>query len=162
MPRVVKWGDSKFWRMVNRVGPVHPICGQCWVWIGRLTKNGYGRHGRGGKRYLAHRYSWILHCGAIRGGLFVLHQCDNPACVNPAHLFLGIQQDNLSDMRSKGRQVRGEEQGAAKLTKEQVLEIRQRYRRYSHEHGSGALAREFNVSPVEVWRIATGCRWEHL
>ena len=79
--------------------------GDCWVWRGDLTGDGYGRFGghRPGISVLAHRLSWEMHVGPIPPGLDVLQRCDNPPCVNPAHLFLGTQADNNADRLRKGR-----------------------------------------------------------
>lgn len=74
----------------------------CWEWAGAKTDNGYGAY----MRYRAHRYSFILFNGDITDGLLVLHKCDNPPCVNPSHLFLGTQSDNIKDCVSKGRWIR--------------------------------------------------------
>lgn len=76
----------------------------CWLWCGTLNQNGYGKilrrvHGE----VSAHRLFWTAHRGPIPDGLWVLHRCDTPACVNPAHLFLGTIQDNTYDMIAKGR-----------------------------------------------------------
>lgn len=150
--------EYRFWKRVDKEGPIHPILGQCWQWIGYKLKTGYGKFTWG----LAHRYSWSVHRGEIPDGISVLHQCDNPSCVNPDHLFLGTQLGNMMDMQEKGRSARGEKQGSSKLTEAEVLEIRQRYRRYSHKHGSGALAKQYGVSLTEIWRIVHGERWGHL
>lgn len=75
----------------------------CWLWIKTLSNKGYGVTTAKGKRYLAHRLSWILHNGDIPGRLCILHKCDTPACVNPDHLFLGTQSDNMRDMHRKER-----------------------------------------------------------
>ena len=76
----------------------------CWLWTGAVNEHGYGRLtlGRTYKRY-AHRASWESSFGAIPEGLNVLHRCDTPRCINPAHLFLGTRADNVHDMDSKGR-----------------------------------------------------------
>ena len=81
---------------------------ECWLWHGaRDPKNGYGNFGieggHNGRTEKAHRAAWLLLVGPIPDGLFVLHKCDNPPCVNPAHLFLGTHQDNMDDKIEKGR-----------------------------------------------------------
>lgn len=104
----------------------------CWGWSG--TRNQYGRGqisrgGRYGKLAMASHVSWELHHGQIPTGLWVLHKCDNPTCVNPQHLFLGTHQDNMDDAKAKGRMRGGHPPGerhpAAKLTTEQVIAIRE-------------------------------------
>jgi len=92
-----------FWDFVNREGPVpahRPGLGPCWVWTGIQDPQGYGR--LGGHR-LAHRQSWEMANGTIEGGLWVLHHCDNPPCVNPAHLYLGTVKENVRDAVERGR-----------------------------------------------------------
>jgi hypothetical protein len=88
---------ARFWAKVQR--------GEgCWEWQGANNGKGYGCFGKEGSRpYYAHRFSWELHAGPIPDGLFVLHRCDNRRCVNPEHLFLGTQGDNMRDMIAKGR-----------------------------------------------------------
>jgi hypothetical protein len=77
--------------------------GGCHIWGGARNVWGYGRLKRGGRMYAAHRVAWEMKCGPIPAGLLVLHRCDNRLCVNPDHLFLGTQYDNMCDMRAKGR-----------------------------------------------------------
>lgn len=87
--------EERFWAKVEK-GP------DCWEWKAFRNK-GYGKFTYNGRMYLAHRLSWILTNGPIPDGLGVLHSCDNPPCVNPDHLFLGTQLDNMRDASNKGR-----------------------------------------------------------
>jgi hypothetical protein len=130
----------------------------CWNFQGMKCPTGYGQVKRDGKFLFAHRYSWILHRGEI-GPYFVLHKCDNRACVNPDHLFLGTQKDNQQDMRSKGRHIHGEKSKTSKLKTEQVLEI---YRLYESGVGTIRLSRMFGVTKNLCWLIVRGKAWNHL
>ena len=91
---------DRFWSKTNKQGP-----DDCWEWFGwrRGTKMEYGGMRVGDKFYLAHRLSWEIHNGPIPEDMLVCHTCDNPPCVNPAHLFLGTTLDNVRDKMEKGR-----------------------------------------------------------
>lgn len=98
--------------------------------------------------------------GSIPKGMFVLHRCDNPSCVNPDHLFIGTNQDNMDDMKSKGRAncLRGEESNLHKLTADEVLEIRG----FDSAVTNKELARMFKVTPCNVWMVRTKKTWKHV
>jgi hypothetical protein len=135
---------------------------ECWEWLGSLNQEGW--HGqwrsKDGRIELTHRASWRLFKSEIPGGLFVLHRCDNPKCVNPTHLFLGNQTDNMADMYRKGRDrqgvSKGEEHGMSKLTSDAVLEIRT-----SNESGV-VLARKFGITPTTVCDVRKRRIWKHI
>jgi hypothetical protein len=95
----------------------------CHLWLASVNKGGYGRFG---SHVLAHRYAWEQINGPIPDGMLVCHKCDNPACVNVDHMFLGTHLDNANDRDAKNRRIAlfGERHGRAKLTVDEVKEIR--------------------------------------
>jgi len=128
---------------------------ECWVWRGARNEAGYGLFDNMG----AHRASYELLVGEIPEGLLVCHRCDNPWCVNPRHLFLGSQKDNLRDMVEKGRSARGIQNSRSKLSEAEVLELR---RRYEAGESREMLARDFCITRGAVWNIGTRKQWKHL
>ena len=91
----------RFWSKVNKSD-------DCWTWTASCNKWGYGQFRLNGRCVLAHRAAYVFEHGPIPDGLFVMHLCDNPPCVNPAHLTLGTHTDNMADMKAKGRSPRSE------------------------------------------------------
>jgi hypothetical protein len=148
---------------VNMSGPVlRRALGECWEWTGHKVQGGYGQFDAGSRTMLlAHRASWQLENGPIPEGMNVLHRCDNPACVRPAHLFVGSAKDNMQDMLSKGRDriPFGSEHGSAKLTEDSVRRIRL-------ERSGGRrladLAAEFGVAECTISEIARRRTWKHV
>jgi hypothetical protein len=133
---------------------------ECWTWEG-ATARGYGRLAVEGVLRQAHRVAYELFVGPIPAGLFVCHRCDNRRCCNPDHLFLGTQSDNIADMDRKGRRQNRVSAGTAnpraRLTEQNVVEIR---RRHKGNYGDGIrLAREFGVSKDAISDIVCGRTW---
>jgi len=131
----------------------------CWLWEGTFRANGYGQFKRTGHRLeTASRSAWYIYRGDVPQKIDVCHKCDNPACVNPDHLFLGSRKDNMQDMIAKGRQritiLHGETNPSAKLNAKQVDEIRS-----SGGVPLGKLAALYGVSKSAIWSIRSGKSW---
>lgn len=148
----------RFW---NFVSPC-PNTG-CWLWVGAYQRKGYGHIGRAGKHngtVTASRLSYEMQNGQIPLGLFVLHRCDNPSCVNPEHLFLGTNADNMADCKEKGRArgpaFKGEQHPNAKLSANDIASIR------SDTGTCAAVGRKFNISASNVSTIRAGKGWAHV
>lgn len=166
--RVKKWGhprggptthappEVRFWRFVEKRGP-----DECWPWVGKRQTTGYGQiHIGAGKLVGAHRLSHKIATGEEPP--VVMHSCDNPWCVNPAHLSGGTKADNTADMHAKGRgnydtQPKGEAHHRSKLTAAMVREIKSR-----PNEKPGRLAAEFGVKSAVVQRIRNGTAWKHI
>jgi hypothetical protein len=138
----------------------------CWIWQGYKQKQGYGVIGTGAgkKTALVHRLAYEFWNCPIPEGMLVCHHCDIPSCINPDHLFLGTNQDNIDDKMSKGRAYTGvhtgEKNSMAKLTDKQVAEIK---RLLIHKRKSQVdIARQFGVSPTTILHIKQDKRWKHI
>jgi len=168
---------KRFWSKVA----VTPRKNDCWNWLGsRQAHPRYpeiqtygnfwvGKKRSGGRMHASHRVAWQLTCGEIPDGLKVLHKCDNTACCNPRHLFLGTQMDNYQDMKRKGRErrARGSKHYMAKLTEKKVSLIRKLYVPGTSRVNPGNkkyLASKFHVSPGTIYAIAVSRRgaWRHV
>lgn len=133
----------------------------CWLWDGAKNNQGYGVMNVGAHRVqTAHRLAWEIARGPIPEGQCVLHRCDNPSCINPAHLFLGTQKDNAEDREQKGRSPLGEARPNSKLTVAAVAEIR----RIAAEGGMSlrGLGRRYGVCLATIRQVLTGRTWTHV
>lgn len=142
----------------------------CWLWVGALTGKGYGNFcwspARNNREYVgAHIASWRIHNGEVPSGMVVCHHCDNPRCVNPVHLFVGTQHDNVRDCISKGRtsyktginlKLQGSRHPNAKLTEDQVRSVLSDMRSYAK------IAKDLGVSASTVHQIKTHQTWTHV
>ena len=125
----------------------------CWEWQGAKS-GGYGCINIEGQNWWTHRLSYFLHNGELPDGRYVCHQCDNPPCCNPRHLFIGSSQDNTADRHAKGRDAKGERSGNAKLTDVQVRRIRLKY---DGKPGRiKQLAERYGVSSDQIRNILRG------
>ena len=133
----------------------------CWEWTGGKINTGYGMfHAAPKQSTLAHRYAYEQHRGPIPDGLFILHHCDNRACVNPRHLFCGSQQANVDDMINKGRDhkrgLAGTENHQAKITEATVRKIR------ASSMTAKILAKRHGVSVSLIYAVKQRRIWKHI
>lgn len=138
---------------------------ECWYWDGCIDDVGYGRLGKYDGENKAHRISWKLFNGEIPDGMKILHKCDIKNCVNPDHLFLGTQQDNIKDMVLKGRDkfgtgCAGEKNPMSRLTEKKVLSMREKYSMGGISYKS--IAKLFNVSTMTAYRAITKRLWRNV
>lgn len=136
----------------------------CWLWTGALGRHGYGSINAGGQcSMLAHRAAYKVWRGDVPAHLHVCHKCDTPACVNPAHLFLGTNADNVADRQRKGRSSGGSFKGAAhrcaRLDPEDVRRIRQLGA--ARALPQKLIAAQYGISQTHVSNILNGKAWSH-
>jgi len=146
----------------------------CWIWQGGTDKDGYAKTWYKGKNLRVHRVIWsITNSKTIPKNMVILHTCDIPSCVNPNHLQLGTQKENMMDKKRKGRcatgdnngmrkfpkLLAGEKCGTSKLTEKQVLEIRDK-----HKNGitGRELAKQYMVWPSQISNIINRKQWNHI
>lgn len=157
--RLTSAPDVLFWKNVT-AGPTD----ECWEWQGYINDSGYGQIRCGsGPLLRAHRVSYEIHKGKIGDGFHVCHACDNRRCVNPNHLWLGTDADNIADMDKKGRRINspnyGDDHGMSKLTVQQVKDIRELA---NQGISYGEIGRRFGLSDVHAGRIAKRESWSHI
>ncbi|HLI51916.1 MAG TPA: HNH endonuclease [Thermomicrobiaceae bacterium] len=161
--------ETRFWENVDKSG-------DCWIWIARQERRGYGRFfvSTDRPKVASHRYSYELAHGPIPPGMMVCHRCDNPSCVNPAHLFLGTASDNVRDMIDKNRHAhgeshysrnqpaalaRGERIAKSKLTPAAVRDIR---RSAANGATQTELARRYGVTRRTIQMVVERLSWQHI
>jgi hypothetical protein len=144
---------ERFWKRVKQGDG-------CWLWLGSRDKNGYGRMRLNGRPELVTHIAWQLTYGALPKGQVILHVCDNPPCVNPDHLRIGTQQDNIADMHNKERARQGHalgvEHGLAKLNPDRVREIRA-----SHET-TLQLSKRLGIARATIDAVKKRQTWRHV
>lgn len=182
-PELIEKAKARFWSKVDKRG-----LDECWPWIGHRNSAGYGVFNFKGTRIIASRASLLIEGTPIPAGCFALHHCDNPSCVNPAHLFIGSQKQNIHDMIWKGRNSSGEkhsrimrataargcahgmhtrpdrrslgeQNGQAVLCAEDVIEIRRLARNGKRATHIAAL---FNCNRQTVSNIIKNVSWKHV
>jgi hypothetical protein len=164
--------EERFWAKVDKDGPVpehRPELGPCWLWTGARDRYGYGQISVAGKLKLAHRTSLTLAGLPLRDDQLAMHECDNPPCVNPGHVHADSHQANTRDMVAKGRggnqahperAARGEQQGLARLTEEQVRQIRVAYA--TGMTSLSSEARRFGVAKRTILDVVQRRTWRHV
>ncbi len=147
--------EDRFWSKVQKTD-------NCWLWLGSVLKCGYGSFKLNGHTVRAHRIAWMLTYNSIPEGELVCHHCDNGLCMNPEHLFLGTQKDNIRDMITKGRSPTvgkpqlGETNRNAKLTEVEALTI------LKSPLPCKELADLYPVSLSQIYNIKNGYRWSFI
>jgi hypothetical protein len=151
---------KRFWSKVD-IGSAD----ECWEWNGPISNCGYGNFSVGGKRspdfrqWAAHRYAWFITHGELLPELNVCHKCDNRRCVNPNHLFLGTNADNVRDKVKKQRQARGSKQGHSKIAETDISVI---VRLYNDGKSQREIGEMVGLSQATISRILRRDLWTHV
>lgn len=152
--RYDSWTDGERARFEAKASPC-PVTG-CWWWTAGFFTDGYPAFKLNGNNVRAQRLALVMSTGANPDNACACHRCDQPACVNPSHLFWGMPADNRADCVAKQRQAKGEQQGAAKLSEQDIAFIRA-------EHGRGVvaskLAADLNVSKAAIYAVLSRRNW---
>lgn len=143
--------EYRFWWQME-------VSGECLLWTGWTDRKGYGRTSYRKKPWITHRLAFVLAGGVIPAGLQVMHSCDTPACCNPNHLRTGSNRDNIDDMMAKGRSLHGARHHRAKLSGEDVKQIRLVTLDWSHRF----LAKLYGVKWRAIQKIRKGQRWRQV
>lgn len=130
----------------------------CTFWEGAKDYGGYGVASLNGKTITAHKKAYVLAKGPVPAGMVIRHTCHNKCCINPDHLVVGTQQQNMDDKMAAGREARGSDVGGSKLTDADVLQIRSLAGMMSQR----AIARKFNITQANVSLIVRRQTWTHL
>jgi hypothetical protein len=152
---------ARFWAAVDKT-PGHGPQGECWLFIGRLDRDGYGTcksAERRGRAWKAHRFAYFLINGPIPRGVMILHSCDVRNCVNDKHLRAGTGAENTADMVARNRQVKGEKKHNAKLNDALVKQLRERV---AQGEKKMHLAAEVGVSDAALTAACLGRTWKHV
>jgi ribosomal protein S25 len=145
-----------FWNKVKYPGNDR----ECWEWTASVDKDGYG-YFRIGKTYRAHQLAWEFYNGFRPKGLSVCHKCDNPSCCNPEHLVIATNQENMSDMKNKGRAAKGSKQGKAVFVEQDIIDIINDSFNYKYKSMS-EIARKYGTSVTIISHILNGVFWSHI
>jgi len=161
--KIKEWNNDV--RLIDRFYGKFEITDTCWVWKGKKDKNGYGQFYMNlDKKEISvrpHRFSYMIFKGEIPDGLLICHSCDNPACVNPQHLFLGTQKINIQDALKKERMngPKGTKQWLAKFKDDDIREIR---KLKSSGMNGNQIAKKYNVNRRVIYDILKKITWKHV
>lgn len=154
--------QKRFWEKVDRRSDA-----ECWNWFGALGADGYGilistigKYGNRRMGFRVPRISFLLHYKKLPDDMFVCHHCDNPKCVNPHHLFLGKQKQNVEDRDRKNRQAFGSRHGRSKISEEDVKQAR--FLRFTKKWTYKLIAEKFRMGTSSIREAIVGSHWGHV